>query len=328
MSNASTLHITQGEAANELLSAAGLDGTILGWDDPLHHGPVPAGLNLEELTDVRAQFIAERGWGQLPQVRKRLIERNRLVGGHAGNGEVVIWSSFELVDQLQLAQLLDWFEQHSMVTEPPAVIWLSGHFSDQPREEIVRWFRERKPADEETLHQGSEVWQAFRAENPERLLRCRDRAIDRLPFMGPAILRLLQEYPGVDDGLSRTQREILSVLDESPQGPVTLFHRCQERESPPFMGEWSFWWEVEMLCTAPVPPLAVAGGGPFVAPPAVAPLARRFVDQQLELTPPGQRLLLGSADYVEQNGLDRWIGGVHLQRDNSRRWSGRDQTLR
>jgi len=39
------------------------------------------------------------------------------------------------------------------------------------------------------------------------------------------------------------------------------------------------------------------------------------------LTEAGRRVLDGAADHVELNGVDRWIGGVHLLgREVSWRW--------
>jgi hypothetical protein len=56
------LNITNGNSAVKIMRQADIPGTFLSWDDVLHDGPVPAGLLLEELSKVRAQFIVECGW--------------------------------------------------------------------------------------------------------------------------------------------------------------------------------------------------------------------------------------------------------------------------
>jgi hypothetical protein len=39
------------------------------------------------------------------------------------------------------------------------------------------------------------------------------------------------------------------------------------------------------------------------------------------VTPAGRRVLRGEADHVALNGIDRWIGGVHLVGEEARwRW--------
>ena len=45
------------------MRAAGIDGAIVPWDDVLHEGPVPAGLNAAALRERRAEFLASCGWG-------------------------------------------------------------------------------------------------------------------------------------------------------------------------------------------------------------------------------------------------------------------------
>ena len=53
------LIVTNGESAAERLRAAGIKGHILPWQDMLHDGPVPPGTDLEEVSDVRADFLSE-----------------------------------------------------------------------------------------------------------------------------------------------------------------------------------------------------------------------------------------------------------------------------
>ena len=57
------LHIVNGDCAVEALRESGIEGGFLSWIDVLHDGPVPAGLSLEELSEVRADFIADCDWG-------------------------------------------------------------------------------------------------------------------------------------------------------------------------------------------------------------------------------------------------------------------------
>lgn len=48
----------------------------------------------------------------------------------------------------------------------------------------------------------------------------------------------------------------------------------------------------------------------------------------LRLTHIGERVLAGTADHVLLNGIDRWIGGVHLQgHDVPWRWNDGTETL-
>jgi hypothetical protein len=41
----------------------------------------------------------------------------------------------------------------------------------------------------------------------------------------------------------------------------------------------------------------------------------RFNRSQIEMTNTGRTVLAGKADHITLNGIDRWIGGVHLSGD-------------
>lgn len=53
-----------------------------------------------------------------------------------------------------------------------------------------------------------------------------------------------------------------------------------------------------------------------------------FNSSMLTLTDTGRRVLAGKADQIALNGIDRWIGGVHLQGNRLRwRWDERAQRI-
>ena len=50
----SCVHITNGDAAGEVLRRSGLGGDVLPWRDAMFEGPFPAGLDLAATSRVRA----------------------------------------------------------------------------------------------------------------------------------------------------------------------------------------------------------------------------------------------------------------------------------
>ena len=72
-----------------------------------------------------------------------------------------------------------------------------------------------------------------------------------------------------------------------------LFHAAQKLEESIWMGDCTFFQYLRGLTTAK------------------QPLARSR-DSGFESTPFGQLTLAGKADHVRVNGIDRWLGGVHL----------------
>ncbi len=103
------LHVTNGDAAAERILDAGVGGSVLPWRDVLHEGPVPCGLSFDDLTVVRAEFIGGAGWDDPETVLSRLRWRDAMLAGFPAYAEVVLWFEHDLYDQLQLLQVLDWF---------------------------------------------------------------------------------------------------------------------------------------------------------------------------------------------------------------------------
>src|SRR5262245_40893646 len=101
------LHVTNGTSAMNRIHELGLPGYIVTWDDVLHEGPVPAGLDAAALRRVRADFIAASEWGEKSDVAKQLKVRDEVLSNAPPEQEVVLWFEHDLYDQLQMLQVID-----------------------------------------------------------------------------------------------------------------------------------------------------------------------------------------------------------------------------
>jgi hypothetical protein len=104
------LHITNGDMAVGVLRAAEFPGTFLPWRDVLHDGPVPAGLSLQQLSRVRVEFIVSCGWGKAEEAGRQFLTRDGTLDASANEDEIVLWFESDLYDQLQLCQVLAWYD--------------------------------------------------------------------------------------------------------------------------------------------------------------------------------------------------------------------------
>ncbi len=78
------LHLTNGTAIIPLMRQAGIEGPMVPWDDVLHEGPVPAGLNPAALRQQRAEFLASCGWGSAEAIGRELADRDAALDGRGG----------------------------------------------------------------------------------------------------------------------------------------------------------------------------------------------------------------------------------------------------
>ncbi|MBI1396243.1 MAG: hypothetical protein GC151_09720 [Betaproteobacteria bacterium] len=272
---------------------------------------------------MRADFIQMCGWGDAQRVFDDFRARDRMLDAALARSElVVLWFEHDLYDQLQLVQILS--RVAARAPRAPVDLICIGEHPDVPDFKGLSQLSEASlvallPSSERVtarqLAVAAEAWIALCEPDPRALGGLARREEASLRYLGPALARLLQEYPSAMNGLSVTEYRTVGLLAQESVDPVTLFTRVQAREAAPFMGDWSFWRIVAGLCSGQHRLVQVAGGAEFLYPPKHSELGT-FGRQRLELTGDGADVLEGRADAVRLNGIDRWIGGVRLTIDN------------
>ncbi|MBS1811886.1 MAG: DUF1835 domain-containing protein [Acidobacteria bacterium] len=323
------LHITNGDSAADLIKDAVFSGQILSWRDVLHEGPVPAGLSLTQLSDVRASYIAAQGWGALATVKASFAERDETLTRFREHEEIVLWFEHDLYDQLQLIQLLDWFYGRDRGASRLSLICIGEYPGIHPfhglgqlnPDQLASLFPVRRSVSPKEMKTGHLAWHAFTSPDPTEIEKILATNISALPFLRNALLRHLQQFPSTTNGLSRTEQQILAAVAAGHHGPGEIFQYDQSQEEQVFMGDWTLWCYVKGLCEGDLPLLAVENGESFYLPfDGPSP---EFGAQKLVLTEAGQSVLADESDHLELNGLDRWLGGVRLQYPEAIwRWSG------
>ena len=91
-------------------------------------GHVPEGLSLAELSEVRADFIADCDWAVLEKAKNAFQKRDIVFRKCHNYDEVVLWNSFELFDQLHIMQLLDGFAQARDNFQHLSVIFIDDYY--------------------------------------------------------------------------------------------------------------------------------------------------------------------------------------------------------
>ena len=306
-----TLHVTNGDIVVDLLRRAGLADGALAWADVLHEGAVPGGLDDEGLRRERAGFIAGADGVDAAEVLRRFQERDRALAASSG-GEYLLWFEADLYDQLQIAQIVAGLRELGVapgrvtlvcIGEYPGIAHFGGLGQLEPGQ-LPGLLDAATPLTTEALDLGAAAWAALRAPDPGGLGRIAASRSPELRFLGEAFDRLAREYPSTRDGLSLTERRILAATPADGATAGTVFTRLGEREARPYLADLFAFRIMDRLATARVPLLELD-------PPGDAVTAAT----RLRPTPAGTRVLRGEADHVALNGVDRWVGGVHLRGD-------------
>jgi hypothetical protein len=259
-------------------------------------------------------------------VMRQLTERDQVL--EAGrDGDYVLWFEADLYDQLQIAEILARLSALGVPAGRITLICIGEHAgiarfgglgeltAAQLRElPYTSACARLTPA---ALELATRAWAAFRAPTPEGLTVIAAARLGELRFLGEAFDRLCREYPATRDGLSLTERRVLAAVAHGATDAGTAFARAAARETRPYLGDTTCFRRMEQLAQGPRPLLSLDPPG--------RPVQRAT---GLHLTATGARVLAGQSDQIALNGIDRWIGGVHLEgRRVPWRWDDGTETI-
>jgi len=315
-----TLHVTNGDIAAELIRLSGVAGEVTVTADVLHEGPAPGGLPPERWRKVRARYLAESGYDDYDSCLARLTQWDHTLEDYRSYGEVILWFEHDLFDQLLLIRVLDGFAGRNLggtelslicIGEFPGVVPFHGLGQLSPQQ-MASLLDRRQRINEGQKLLARDVWRAFCAPEPRGLEALLRRDLSPLPFLPGALRRLLEEFPSARNGLSRSEQQALQELAAGASTFEELFRATQRMEERVYMGDGSFLRMLREL-TAPPRPLLRLESSPNGS----------VRGQRLSLTTTGREVLEGRDDWVRIHGIDRWLGGVHLQGSEAAwRWDG------
>lgn len=321
------LHITNGDSTVPGIKAFDPGGVILPWRDILHEGPVPGGIGPDLLAEVRSAHLEKAGYTTFDAAIRSFRERRDLIRRAGEFEEVVLWFEHDLYDQLQIVEALA--DLRDLVPLPSSGLICIDRFAGVERffglgqlthEQIASLYPSRIAVDTGMLDLAARAWEAFRESDPRNIEALSRDGNGKLPFLAPALLRLLRELPDSNSGLTETESIVLGQLADGPETPHELFKGMQDAEAAPFLGNASFWTILAGLVQAATPAVETVGGATWPSDPAG--FARpEFREIRLALTNAGRRIRNGELDFVRLNGVDRWLGGTHLDgREAIWRW--------
>jgi hypothetical protein len=303
-----TLHIRCGSDIRDKLTTAGFTGDFLEYADPVCEGPVP---NAPDLTNIRARYLA-RTYGTAKSLTEAQIaahlqtEDRRLTEAHRYDC-VVLWFEHDSYDQLVLARIL------SRLAEKPIPTCLelicTDHHPEVPRfnglgqlepEALAALWPTRTQVTPDQLTLGQAIWSALRQSGPTAVQTVARTGTPALPIAARALWRHLQELPGTTDGLSLTQRLILTILDEGPTRIGRVFVALVNgREPLVWLGDIGVLATVETMALTNPPVLTIEPGDP--------PFPRTAT-----ITETGRNVLGATLDYLSLTPGERWVGGVRI----------------
>jgi hypothetical protein len=297
------VHILPGfcaEAARETVGAQ----RVFEIGDQLSCGPLQPMVDLSAWQATREAFWRNTTGWDFPGACELVGDTEELVRAR----RIVIWLDASLDDQLALAYLPALLEavgaspeQIDLIQFPMGANLLHSHAAPPPPVRLSQ----------QDLDELRRAWSALVAPEPDALIAAAGSDYEPLPHFTRALRALLLRYPEKISGVNATE---LRLLEESRGGTKAA------RIIGNVLGELSAGvdhcgddWLFRRLLRL---------GAPSLAHPPIdltgSTSAYRFVSARL--TPFGERVLAGEANFVDANGIDDWVAGVHLQSEAGRVW--------
>jgi hypothetical protein len=319
------LHLHNGDATADTAKESSLPGEHLAWRESLITGPAPAGLSESEWRSVRARHLSAAYGKDLQECERGLLGQEEALACFSEHDEVVLWFEHDLFCQLHLVYLLNWFARHELGKTTLSLICI-GEFPGKENfrglgelnaDELASLFPRRRVVTKAQMELAASAWRAYCSPDPTAIEKLLQTDTSPLPFLQDALKAHLKRFPSLKNGLGRIENRALELVRDGATSFIEVFPKFSEAESVYGFGDAQVWLALQRMSAARQPLLTIAGLPVGEDQQALNP---EFVrNAKLQLTELGEPVLKGEADFVALNGIDLWLGGVHLQ-DGKNLW--------
>lgn len=338
--DAKTLHIRCGSDLQAALPLAGFSGDFLEFSDPYCQGPV---INGSDWLYRRAEFLSgyfeSRANGYCdPTPPKTVAEiyqdlqqaEQKLANAAEQYDHIVFWFEHDSYDLLILARLLSHFANLPLSAKQPKLDLIQiNHFPGSmkfiglgqlPPPALRLLWQQRRPIANGLCVYGAEIWAALQQTHPKDLFAHAHTSYPHLPDMMPALQRHLAELPNAINGLSLTEKLILTEICESDKSVGQIYaHLMMQSDPLPFLGDLMFFDIFRKMGQTKIPLLTKIEetSGPD------------WPQWHFNPTDVGRQVYQKEVDYLSLSPPIRWVGGIKIDpgKPKNWRWSSSDQTI-
>ena len=317
------LHIHNGDSTAGTLREFGFSGEHKAFQEVLMEGPAPGGLSPDEWLAVRSRFLAEAYDGKLEICEKDLREQQAWLGKFSENDETILWFEHDLFCQMNLIYLLDWFAKQPKGTARLSLICVDKFpgvedfrgLGQLTGEQLASLFDKRHEVSDAELYVAGRAWAAYSSTNPGQIEQLIADDTSAMPFLAQALRLHLMRFPSMKNGLGRVENTVLEMISSGAIVFKSLFPRFAQTQPVYGMGDSQFWSVLKRLSEGSDPLIEITE-----AAGQTEHKSNRHLDASLEITGAGRAVLAGERDFIEANGIDLWLGGVHLLTESIWRW--------
>lgn len=324
------LHLHNGDSSANIAKQSSLPGEHFAWREALIDGPTPAGLEVAEWRTLRAHHLSNYDGGDRDQCEQDLLNQEEKLASFEEHDEVVLWFEHDLFCQLHLIYLLQHFAQQDLGKTKLSLVCIDN-FPGKPdfrglgeltAEQLASLFPARQQVTQQQLSLATSAWRAYSSPGPTEIQTLLDSDTSALPFLNAALKAHLRRFPSTKNGLGAIENRGLQLVHSGLSRFEDLFRGFGETESIYGLGDCQFWQAMLRMREARQPLLSTSNGN------RNGPESGVVTTTEFESTDLGEAVLRGDADFVVLNGIDLWLGGVHLNhKRNLWRWDEQSETV-
>jgi hypothetical protein len=296
--------------------------------DPLSCGPLLPIAEVRSWTEQRNAY-----WGDLLGVAADAGE-NLCSNPQAlqTGDEIVLWLGTDLTDQIVLAWLPVFLRALDVQEPRLKIVQLQrsvdgievSHLGMLYPSEIAA-HPAPVPLSVDNIHELESVWDALTSAEPDALFACSRRNWEPFPFLTGALRDAVKRYPEAVSGLNTWEMTLLRNAQNERRCHRVIAQTLADGIRALKAGTGGHdqvgdsWLYDRMVRLADsklrAPALEITGS------------RAEYHDSQVCLTPFGRGILDGQANFIDANGINDWVFGVHLHSDAGRVWFHHDGEL-
>lgn len=330
-----TLHILNGDSTAYSFRETGIEGDTLVWREILSEGPV-INAQPEQFRELRERYITETYGSEGGSYKEKVTAEVSKLDSYAGYDEIVFWFEFDLLCQVNLIYILNWFSDKELNDTELSLICIDEYdgiddfrgLGQLTPEQLKALYPKRVQLNKSDLATASIAWMAYTSGNPLSVYNLLGRDMGNLYLLTPALKAHLQRFPSVRNGLNKIQTALLEIINAGAETESEVIQSYFKQGSEKIFGigdsqvlEYLKALLPDLSPEAPAQGEALAQGGAHEG-------AVININGKLSLTQMGQDILNGKADYMTLNPRNYKLGGADvMQNGKVWRWDESENKL-
>jgi hypothetical protein len=304
---ARVLHIHNGDAVLLMAKRVNLEGEQIAFREVLVTGPIPQ----QDWIETRARFLADEYGDKLLRVRNELLEQERQLDAAGSQDEVVLWFEHDLFCLVNFLYLLKRLAGHPRVT----AVWCEQPIGTREDDDLLPLFDSRRAVTPAMLAAAETAWAGYASPDPHALNALIGTESD-FPFLRAGLALHAARFPAVTNGLGAVEARVMEIVAGGVSEFSKIFEAFNTDEPRYGFGDTQLYRVLWHLANVAAPMLTMKKLDGDTPPKAL-----------FAITPAGEKVLAGEADFLDLNGADFWLGGAHLTNGTTWRWDARKRAI-